>query len=96
MPATSIITLTTDFGESDYYVGAMKGVILSINPDAQIVDLSHEIRPHDILDAAFLISRAYRYFPAPLQSSLISKVVSSLAQLMCEQPQKRTHVNRLL
>lgn len=64
MPATSIVTLTTDFGESDYYVGAMKGVILSINPDARIVDLSHEIRPHDILDAAFLISRAYRYYPA--------------------------------
>ena len=64
MPVTSIVTLTTDFGESDYYVGAMKGVILSINPDAQIVDLSHEIRPHDVLDAAFLISRAYRYFPA--------------------------------
>jgi S-adenosyl-L-methionine hydrolase (adenosine-forming) len=63
LPA-SIVTLTTDFGEKDYYVGAMKGVILSINPDAQVVDLSHEVRQQDILDGAFLISRAYRYFPA--------------------------------
>jgi len=64
MPSKSIITLTTDFGESDYYVGAMKGVILSINPDAAVLDLSHTIQPHDILDGAFLISQAYRYFPS--------------------------------
>jgi S-adenosyl-L-methionine hydrolase (adenosine-forming) len=64
MASAPIVTLTTDFGERDYYVGAMKGVILSINPNAQVVDLSHEVRPQDILDGAFLISRAYRYFPA--------------------------------
>jgi S-adenosyl-L-methionine hydrolase (adenosine-forming) len=58
-----IITLTTDFGLSDPFVGIMKGVILGIAPDVQLVDISHEIRSYDILEAAFLIQTAYRYFP---------------------------------
>ena len=58
-----IITLTTDFGTSDAYVGVMKGVILGINPKAQIVDLTHAIPPQDIHEAAFSIYAAYRYFP---------------------------------
>lgn len=58
-----IITLTTDFGTSDTYVGIMKGVILNINPKAQIVDLTHAIPPQDIYEAAFSIYTAYRYFP---------------------------------
>ncbi len=58
-----IITLMTDFGTSDNYVGVMKGVILSINPQAQIVDITHTIPPQDIHGAAFLIDSAYRYFP---------------------------------
>lgn len=58
-----IITLLTDFGLSDHYVGAMKGVILSICPDAQLVDITHEIRPYSILEAAFTLSQAWRYFP---------------------------------
>ena len=58
-----IITLTTDFGTSDAYVGIMKGVILSINPNAQIVDLTHAIPPQDIYEAAFSISAAHSYFP---------------------------------
>ena len=58
-----IITLTTDFGTSDAYVGIMKGVILGINPNAQIVDLTHAIPPQDIYEAAFSIDAAYRYFP---------------------------------
>jgi S-adenosylmethionine hydrolase len=53
----------TDFGTSDHYVGAMKGVILNINPQVQIVDLTHAIPPQDINGAAFLIDSAYRYFP---------------------------------
>ena len=59
-----VITLMTDFGTNDYFVGAMKGVILNINPQAQIVDLTHAIPPQDIHGAAFLINSAYRYFPA--------------------------------
>ena len=58
-----IITLTTDFGTSDTYVGIMKGVILSINPNAQIVDLTHAIPPQDIYEAAFSIEAARSYFP---------------------------------
>jgi S-adenosylmethionine hydrolase len=58
-----IITLTTDFGTNDYLVGAMKGVILNINPAARIVDINHHIAPFDILDGALAIASAYKYFP---------------------------------
>jgi S-adenosylmethionine hydrolase len=58
-----VITLTTDFGIKDHYVGAMKGVILSINPDALIVDITHEIPPHDVFKGAFALRNFYRYFP---------------------------------
>lgn len=61
--STRIITLTTDFGTSDAYVGIMKGVILGINPDVQVVDLTHAIPPQDIHDAALSIHSAHRYFP---------------------------------
>lgn len=58
-----LITLTTDFGLSDHYVAAMKGVILSICPAARIVDLSHGVGAFEIAEAAFVLSQAYRYFP---------------------------------
>jgi len=58
-----IIALLTDFGTRDHYVAAMKGVILSINPDARIVDISHEIRKGDILTGAFILLQASRTFP---------------------------------
>ena len=58
-----IITLTTDFGLSDPFVGIMKGVILGIAPSAQIVDISHDIRSYDIIEGAFLIESTYKYFP---------------------------------
>ena len=57
------ITLTTDFGTKDYFVGAMKGVILSIAPGVQIVDITHEIPPQDIVEAAFVLRNAWPYFP---------------------------------
>src|SRR2546423_363482 len=59
-----IITLTTDFGLGDPFVGIMKGVILSIAPNAQVVDITHQIRSYDILEAAFIIDTSYGYFPA--------------------------------
>ncbi len=62
MPAP-LITLTTDFGQSDGYVGTMKGVILSRAAHTHIIDLSHEIAPQDIAAGAFVLYRAYRYFP---------------------------------
>src|SRR6266849_5965338 len=58
-----IITLTTDFGLADPFVGIMKGVILGIAPNVQLVDVTHEIPPYDILEAAFLVDSAYPYFP---------------------------------
>jgi S-adenosylmethionine hydrolase len=58
-----IITLTTDFGAVDAYVSSMKGVILSLNPDATIVDITHDIAPQNILQAAFILGTCYRYFP---------------------------------
>lgn len=58
-----IITLTTDFGCRDAYVGSMKGVILSIHPEVRLVDLSHEIPNHDILTASFVLREAYPFFP---------------------------------
>jgi S-adenosylmethionine hydrolase len=58
-----IVTLTTDFGLSDHFAGAMKGVILSICPPAQIVDISHDIHPFEIREAAFVVSQTYPCFP---------------------------------
>ncbi len=60
----SIITLLTDFGSEDYFAGAMKGVILSINASARIVDITQEIPPQDIEAAAFNLLASYRDFPA--------------------------------
>ncbi|HMF57186.1 MAG TPA: SAM-dependent chlorinase/fluorinase [Pyrinomonadaceae bacterium] len=61
---SSIITLLTDFGSADYFVGAMKGVILYSNPEASIVDITHEIPAHDIQSGAFTLLAVYKNFPA--------------------------------
>lgn len=61
--AIPLITLTTDFGTEDHYVAAIKGVILWINPAVNIVDVTHEVPPHDVMEAAFIINNAYRFFP---------------------------------
>ena len=58
-----VITLTTDFGVGDPYVGMMKAVILSIAPDVRIVDLTHGIRSHDVMEAALVIGSSHAYFP---------------------------------
>src|SRR5579871_1463482 len=61
--AMAIITLTTDFGLSDHYVGVMKGVILKICPRARIVDITHGVGAFEIAEAAFTLHQAYQYFP---------------------------------
>ncbi|HEV2198237.1 MAG TPA: SAM-dependent chlorinase/fluorinase [Bryobacteraceae bacterium] len=61
--SSRLITLTTDFGTSDHFVGAMKGVIAAIAPTARVVDITHEITPYNILEAAFVIAQAAPYFP---------------------------------
>jgi S-adenosylmethionine hydrolase len=57
------VTLLTDFGDADVYVGVMKGVILGLCPEAQIVDLGHAVRPQGVPEAGFLIEQAAPYFP---------------------------------
>jgi S-adenosyl-L-methionine hydrolase (adenosine-forming) len=64
VPTQRMVTLTTDFGLTDHYVGTMKGVIYSINPDAHIVDICNAVQSYDVLDGAITIAQAYRYFPS--------------------------------
>ena len=61
--ARPIITLTTDFGLNDHFVGTVKGAILSIAPDTEIVDICHSVQAFDILDGALVLAQAYSYFP---------------------------------
>jgi len=65
MPAITppLVTLTTDFGERSPYVAVMKGVLLSINPAARVIDLSHHIRPQDIRHTDYFLATAVPYFP---------------------------------
>lgn len=58
-----VVTLLTDFGTRDYFTGAMKGVILSVNPNVSIVDITHEIEPQQIKSAAFVLANSYKNFP---------------------------------
>ena len=59
----AIITLTTDYGTNDHLVGTLKGVILKINPEVTIVDITHNVAPFDLLDGALAIGSAYSFFP---------------------------------
>ena len=61
-----LISLTTDFGEASPYVAALKGAILSVNPAARLLDLSHAIPPQDLRHAAFFLAAAIPYFPPGL------------------------------
>jgi S-adenosylmethionine hydrolase len=63
MKASGVITLITDFGLSDPYVAMMKGVILSINPEAQVVDISHQVSAGSIIQAAGLVHETFSFFP---------------------------------
>ncbi|MBI1913601.1 MAG: SAM-dependent chlorinase/fluorinase [Planctomycetes bacterium] len=62
--AERLVTLTTDFGEGSPYVAAMKGVLLSANPSARVVDLGHSIPPQDVRHAAFFLASCLPYFPS--------------------------------
>lgn len=59
----SIITLLTDFGWGDGHIGAMKGVILGINPECRIIDLAHQVTPHDVMGAALILGKTYEFYP---------------------------------
>lgn len=58
-----IITLLTDFGTKDHYVASMKGVILKINPRCRLIDITHQVSPHDVREGAFILANAYSHFP---------------------------------
>lgn len=58
-----VIALLTDFGNRDWFVGTMKGVILRINPNVEVVDITHEISPQNVREAGFVLWNSYRYFP---------------------------------
>jgi S-adenosylmethionine hydrolase len=58
-----VIALVTDFGTRDHYVGTMKGVMLGICPDASLVDITHDVPPHDVMAGALELAAAFRYFP---------------------------------
>src|SRR4029078_1167283 len=62
--ARPVIALLTDFGTRDHYAGTMKGVILGICPDATLVDITHDIPPHDVIAGALGLAAAYRFLPA--------------------------------
>lgn len=63
MRANGIITLTTDFGDADGYIGAMKGAILGIAPRAQLIDTTHKIHRHDVQQAAYVVETFHNFFP---------------------------------
>ncbi|RUS96909.1 hypothetical protein DSM107003_23150 [Trichormus variabilis SAG 1403-4b] len=63
MSQPKILTLLSDFGNNDVYVGVMKGVIAQINPDLKLVDLTHQIPPQNVAAARFCLMNAYPYFP---------------------------------
>ncbi|SIQ02859.1 MULTISPECIES: SAM-dependent chlorinase/fluorinase [Chryseobacterium] len=59
----SIITLTSDFGNLDYRVAAVKGKILSLNPEVNIIDITHEIQAFNLIQTSYIVRNAYKYFP---------------------------------
>ena len=63
MARRPLITLITDFGTDDHFVGTMKGVIYNINPQVAIVDITHQVASYDIFDASFALAQSYRFFP---------------------------------
>ncbi len=63
MPDNPIITFTSDFGSREHYVAAVKGVLLGACPNATIVDISHDVGSHDLVEAAFVVAAAYPFYP---------------------------------
>lgn len=84
MRKTRIITLLTDFGNQDSYVGIMKGVIAGINPLANIIDICHNIPPQDIFHGAYLLYTSYKYFPkGTIHVGVVDPGVGSQRDIVC-------------
>ena len=90
---SGVITLTTDFGTADYFVGAMKGVILSASPETQIIDITHEIPPQDVSIAAFIVLTAYSHFPlGTIHVAVVDPGVGSMRRGIVVQTEKQFFV----
>lgn len=88
-----VVTLTTDFGQTDGYVGTMKGVILSICPEATLVDITHEIRPQALRQAAHVLSTAVPHFPAgTVHLVVVDPGVGSMRRAIVVQSRQATYV----
>jgi S-adenosyl-L-methionine hydrolase (adenosine-forming) len=89
----TIITLTTDFGAADGYVGAMKGVILGITPGATLVDISHDVAAHDVRGGAFVLKTASPYFAAgTIHIAVIDPGVGSERRALAVQTPRATFI----
>jgi S-adenosylmethionine hydrolase len=87
------IALLTDFGNADHYVGTMKGVILSINPRATIVDISHEVAPYDVREAGYLLWASYCHFPSrTIFLSVVDPGVGGSRSIICIQAGSRIFI----
>ena len=75
----AIITLTSDWGSTDYYAAAVKGALLSRLPNATIVDITHEIEPYNISQAGFTLKNCYRSFPPGTIHIIAVDTIESLA-----------------
>jgi len=83
MKLSGIITLTTDFGERDGFVGVMKGIILGINPKAKIIDITNEIERQNIDQAAFVIKNSFSFFPeGTIHIVIVDPGVGSLRRII--------------
>jgi S-adenosylmethionine hydrolase len=79
-----VITLITDFGLDDAYVGTMKGVIASVNPRALVIDVCHEVTPQDVRGAAFLLAGAFEFFPeGTIHMAVVDPTVGSERAALC-------------
>lgn len=93
MSPSSIISLTTDFGLEDWFVGTMKGVILGINPEARLIDITHSIPPGNIPAAAFALAASYRFFPkGSVHLAVVDPGVGSLRRAVAVQTQNHFFV----
>src|SRR5687767_7853558 len=87
----SIIALMTDFGTRDHYVGAMKGVILQINPKVTLVDISHDIDSQDLFHGAFVLRQSLPYFPTgTIFVAVVDPTVGSNRRILAARYNDRT------
>ena len=86
--ARPVVTLLSDFGTRDYYVGALKGTLLRLAPETRLVDITHEVAPGDILEAAFLLEASRRHFaPGTIHLAVVDPGVGSKRDILAARDQ---------